>query len=187
MSFVPLTRRLGLGISRISYKRTIASTSRSQLPRSRAVPWFVEEPSHPSPPHVSDSPSTSSPKYQNHNMTPPPPEAPEPLHVLFETLSTLPVIDSVSISSSSTYLDSVASGPLDAELPRKRPQGKRARRSSSFGGEGLGDPPPPWDWVLSARVKPGSEKKGSVTIVLDVVRKTVSFYCISGGSESTSS
>lgn len=176
MSFV--TRRFAPRILAISNKRFVSTSDRLLLPRIRGTaPWFVEETSASQRPP--DSASTSSHQFQNRNSSPPPPSAPEPLRVLFETLSTLSVIDSISVSPSSSYLNSLSSSTAslsDTSLPTRRPQGRRARRSSSFGGEGgVGDPPSPWDWVLSARVKPGSEKKGSINVVLGLVRKTVSF------------
>jgi hypothetical protein len=63
----------------------------------------------------------------------------------------------------------------DKELmPIKRPHGKRRRGSMNFGGDGgVGDPPSPWEWIVEATVKEGSEKKGSINAVMGAAIKTV--------------
>lgn len=179
-----LTRQMRQAVKRtVHCRRTIAISTRLLAPQQgERVPWFVEKEAILSQSQHPPSPSSPS-QFRNAKITPPPPSAPEPLLAIHETLSAVPVIDSVSISHSSTYLEALSTSDSffsPGVLPTKRPQGKRGRKSSSFGGEtGIDDPPFPWDWILSVTVKPGSEKKGSVNVVLEIIRKTVStIYCI---------
>lgn len=99
--------------------------------------------------------------------SPPPSNTPDRLRALHAHLITLPLLDSVSVVPASRRL------PAEASLPTQRPHGKRKRGGSGYGGDGVGDPSPIWDWVLEADVKEGAEKRGAVQAVLRSATKAV--------------
>lgn len=154
----------------ICLRRTFVSSSSSHYPRAARPspkPWFVEEDAG-----SGRFPSPTSQGSQTHSsLSPPPPtEAPKPLHTLHSHLSTLPLLQSVTVLRASA-LDELRG--MDEPLPSRKPHGKRNRGAVSFGGDGVGDPPPLWDWVVYAEVKEGAEKRGAVDAVIRSALKTV--------------
>lgn len=166
---------LGRGLS-TSSRLAIVNSQR----KSDSTPWFVDandELPHSSRATVSPDASHKHP-HARPIATPPPAEAPAPLHALHAHLASLPLLKSVSVLHASALENLRGS---DVPLPTQRPHGKRKRGGSSFGGVGVGDPPPVWNWVLQAEVKEGAEKRGAVNAVIRSAIKVVSRYIYSYG------
>jgi hypothetical protein len=165
--------RSHVGLASCARRNIFTSSGRSFLFAHRNLaptPWFVDEETERS--SVLDQSDGVNRKNEGQTVvqhSPPPSNAPDHLRALHAHLITLPLLDSVSVvsASSSTEL------PAEAPLPTQRPHGKRKRRGSSYGGDGVGDPPPIWDWVLEADVKEGAEKRGAVEAVLRSATKAV--------------
>ncbi|KAF8311619.1 hypothetical protein DL93DRAFT_2083115 [Clavulina sp. PMI_390] len=157
----------------LSSKPIFRALSTPPQSQSQPAPWFVDE----------DEPSTLPTRFTQHNenttlpaSAPPPTEAPAPLHTLHSHLTSLPLLQSVTVLTAAQFQELRASG--ESTQPSRRPHGKRRRGGSSFGGTGVGDPPALWEWVLQAEVKPGAEKRGAVTSVMRSALKAVRPYFI---------
>lgn len=135
---------------------------------ARPTPWFVDEQDELPP---SGAGVGGSGVQTQIVASPPPADAPAPLIALHAHLLTLPLLESVSVLHASSFDDFQG---RETPLPTQRPHGKRRRGSASFGGDGVGDPPPIWNWILQVQVKDGAEKRGAVNVVVRSAIKAVS-------------
>lgn len=172
-SQVGLVSRASRGISTRS-RRNFLFARRNSTP----TPWFVDEDTERSSISVegdqSDNVNLKNEGQMIVQRSPPPPiNAPNHLRVLHAHLITLPLLDSVSVVRAKSSGDGDLLSVEEDSLPTRRPRGRRKRGGSSYGGDGVGDPPPVWEWVLEADVKEGAEKRGAIEAVLRSATKAV--------------
>jgi len=161
---LPTRTRAGRDIS-IGWRRGFSFAGRKFSP----TPWFVDEETGSSAvPEQSDLANRKHEKQAVARHLPLPNNLPNYLRELHAHLITLPLLDSVSVVCTSSRDFS-----LEDSLPALRPHGKRKRGGYSYGSDGVGDPPPIWEWILEADLKEGAEKRGAVEAVLRSVTKVV--------------
>ena len=101
---------------------------------------------------------------------PAPADAPHHLHLLHQHLVSLPLLEPSTVQIARSPTEPLYDPP---PLPYRKPQGKRRRGGTPDAGEGVGDPPPLWTWIVLAQIKRGTEGKGSIDTVIRSARNVV--------------
>ncbi|KAF8334331.1 uncharacterized protein EI90DRAFT_3051855 [Cantharellus anzutake] len=132
--------------------------SQSTFHRPPRIPWFVRR-----EPQLQPPPQDTEPQ-----LPPLPSDVPSHLHTLYAHFAALPHLERSSI---------LVSRPPPPRPPPpiqfRQPQGRRRRGGQLYAGEGVGEPQSPWNWVIFAQVKEGTEGKGSIEVVMRSARQAV--------------
>jgi len=133
--------------------------AQSTLDGPPIVPWFMQR--------EHDRPQIIAEEIQP-ELPPLPSDIPSHLHILYNHLATLPLLDRSSI---------LVSRPLPPRpsppIQFRKPQGRRRRGGHLDAGEGVGEPPSPWNWIVLAEVKQGTEGKGAIDVIMRSARQVL--------------
>ncbi|KAF9510635.1 hypothetical protein BS47DRAFT_1347783 [Hydnum rufescens UP504] len=140
----------------------------SNLHHPPKTPWFVDPNEEIWDFRNDDGSDTTTSILPSSSYAVAPADAPHHLHILHRHLVSLPLLEPSTVQI--TRPSSEPSYDAPPPLPYRKPQGKRRRGGTPDAGEGVGDPPPLWSWVVLAQVKRGAEGKGAIDTVIQSSR-----------------